>query len=74
MQIVASCALGGIALSGGKGSILGAILGVFTVALINNGMTYVGIDAYWQNVVFGAFVLGAIALTVDRKTRGLAVK
>lgn len=74
MQIVASCALGGIALSGGKGSILGTILGVFTVALINNGMTYVGIDAYWQNVVFGAFVLGAIALTVDRKTRGLAVK
>lgn len=74
MQIVASCALGGIALSGGKGSILGAILGVFTVALINNGMTYVGIDAYWQNVVFGAFVLGAIALTVDRKTRGLAIK
>lgn len=74
MQIVASCALGGISMSGGKGSILGAILGVFTVALINNGMTYVGIDAYWQNVVFGAFVLGAIALTVDRKTRGLAVK
>lgn len=49
-------------------------LGVFTVALINNGMTFVGVDAYWQNVVFGAFVLGAIALTVDRKTRGLVVK
>lgn len=74
LQIVASCALGGTALSGGKGSVLGTILGVFTVALINNGLTFVGIDAYWQNVVFGAFVLGAIALTVDRKTRGLAVK
>lgn len=74
LQIVASCALGGTSLSGGKGSVLGTILGVFTVALINNGMTFVGVDAYWQNVVFGAFVLGAIALTVDRKTRGLAVK
>lgn len=74
LQIVASCALGGTALSGGKGSVLGTILGVFTVALINNGMTFVGVDAYWQNVVFGAFVLGAIALTVDRKTRGVAVK
>ena len=74
LQIVASCALGGTALTGGKGSVLGTILGVFTVALINNGMTFVGVDAYWQNVVFGAFVLGAIALTVDRKTRGLAVK
>ena len=74
LQIVASCALGGTSLAGGKGSVLGTILGVFTVALINNGMTFVGVDAYWQNVVFGAFVLGCIALTVDRKTRGLAVK
>lgn len=74
LQIVASCALGGTSLAGGKGSVLGTILGVFTVAVINNGMTFVGVDAYWQNVVFGAFVLGAIALTVDRKTRGLAVK
>ena len=74
LQIVASCALGGTSLAGGKGSVLGTILGVFTVALINNGMTFVGVDAYWQNVIFGAFVLGAIALTVDRKTRGLAVK
>ena len=74
LQIVASCALGGTALTGGKGSVLGTILGVFTVAVINNGMTFVGVDAYWQNVVFGAFVLGCIALTVDRKTRGLAVK
>ena len=61
-------------MTGGKGSVLGTILGVFTVAVINNGMTFVGVDAYWQNVVFGAFVLGCIALTVDRKTRGLAVK
>lgn len=74
LQIVASCALGGTSLAGGKGSVLGTILGVFTVSLINNGMTYVGIDAYWQNVVFGAFVLGTIALTVDRKTRGLVIK
>ena len=74
LQVIASCALGGTALTGGKGGLLGTILGVFTVAIINNGMTFVGVDAYWQNVVFGAFVLGCIALTVDRKTRGLAVK
>lgn len=74
LQIVASCALGGTSLAGGKGSVLGTILGVFTVILINSGMTFLGIDAYWQNVVFGAFVLGAIALTVDRKTRGQIIK
>ena len=74
LLIVASCVLGGTSLSGGRGSVLGTILGVFTVALINNGMTFANVDAYWQNVVFGIFVLVAIALSVDRSTRGLVVK
>ena len=74
LKIVAACALGGTSLAGGKGSELGTILGVFTVALIENGMNFIGVDAYWQNVVFGIFVLAAIALTVDRRTRGLIIK
>lgn len=74
LKIVAACALGGTSLAGGKGSELGTILGVFTVAIIENGMNFIGVDAYWQNVVFGVFVLAAIAMTVDRRTRGLIVK
>ena len=74
LKIVASCALGGTSLAGGKGSELGTILGVFTVAIIENGMNFIGVDAYWQNVVFGFFVLAAIALTVDRRTRGQVIK
>lgn len=74
LKIVAACALGGTSLAGGKGSELGTILGVFTVALIENGMNFIGVDAYWQNVVFGIFVLAAIAMTVDRRTRGQIIK
>ena len=74
LKIVAACALGGTSLAGGKGSELGTILGVFTVAIIENGMSFIGVDAYWQNVVFGIFVLAAIALTVDRRTRGQIIK
>lgn len=74
LMVVASCVLGGTSLSGGRGSVLGTILGVFTVALINNGMNFIGVSAYWQNVVFGVFVLAAIALSVDRSTRGLVIK
>lgn len=74
LKIVAACALGGTSLAGGKGSELGTILGVFTVAIIENGMNFIGVDAYWQNVVFGVFVLAAIAMTVDRRTRGLIIK
>ena len=74
LKIVAACALGGTSLAGGKGSELGTILGVFTVAIIENGMNFIGVDAYSQNVVFGIFVLLAIAITVDRRVRGQIVK
>lgn len=74
LKIVAACALGGTSLAGGKGSELGTILGVFTVTLIDVGMSFIGVDAYWQNIVFGAFVLIAIAITVDRRTKGQIVK
>lgn len=74
LLIVASCVLGGTSLSGGKGNALGTIIGVFTVALIRNGMNFIGVSAYWQDVVFGLFVLAAIAMSVDRSHRALAVK
>lgn len=74
LKIVAACALGGTSLAGGKGSELGTILGVFTVSLIEVAMSFIGIDAYWQNIVFGAFVLFAIALTVDRSNKSQIIK
>lgn len=74
LLIVASCVLGGTSLSGGRGGVLGTVLGVFTVAIINNGMTFINVSAYWQNVVFGIFVLAAIAVSMDRSTRGLIIK
>ena len=74
LLIVASVALGGTSLSGGSGGVLGTVLGVFTVSIIQNGMNFIGVDAYWQNIVFGFFVLAAVAISVDRSTRGLVVK
>lgn len=74
LLIVASCVLGGTALSGGRGSVLGTVIGVFTVALINNGLNFIGVSPYWQNVVFGVFILAAIAVSVDRSVRGIAIK
>ncbi|MBR9938290.1 ABC transporter permease [Oscillospiraceae bacterium Marseille-Q3528] len=74
LKIVASCALGGVSLAGGKGSVLGALLGVFTITLIQNGMTFLGVDAYSQNIVLGVFVLAAIAMTADRRRKDLIIK
>ena len=74
LLIVASVALGGTSLTGGRGNILGTILGVFIVSIIQNGMNFIGVDAYWQNIVFGIFMLAAVAISVDRSTRGLIIK
>jgi len=74
LLIVASVALGGTSLIGGRGGVLGTILGVFTVSIINNGMNFIGIGAYWQSIVFGLFLLAAVAISIDRSTRGLVVK
>ncbi len=74
LLIVASVALGGTSLVGGRGGVLGTVLGVFTVSVIQNGMNFMGVDAYWQNIVFGIFVLVAVAISIDRTARGLVVK
>jgi ribose transport system permease protein len=74
LLIVASVALGGTSLTGGRGNIAGTLLGVFIVSIIQNGMNFIGVDAYWQNIVFGLFILAAVAITVDRSTRGLIIK
>jgi ribose transport system permease protein len=74
LLIVASVALGGTSLTGGRGNIVGTLMGVFIVSLIQNGMNFIGVDAYWQNIVFGLFILAAVAISVDRSTRGLVIK
>lgn len=75
LLVIASAALGGTSLSGGKGSVLGGLLGVLIIQVIKNGMSLVGVDAFWQNIVFGAVLVCAIALSIERKNmRSLAVK
>jgi len=74
LLIVASVVLGGTSLTGGRGKVMGTLLGVFIVSIIQNGMNFIGVDAYWQNIVFGIFILAAIAISVDRSTRGLIIK
>ena len=74
LLVISAVVLGGTALTGGKGSILSTILGVFTVAMIKNGMNIVGVDVFWQKIVFGAIILIAIAINTDRSSRSFVVK
>lgn len=71
---IVAVALGGTALSGGKGGVIGTLLGVLMVIIIQNGMNIIGVDAFWQQIVFGAMVILAVYITVDRSGRKFIVK
>jgi ribose/xylose/arabinose/galactoside ABC-type transport system permease subunit len=74
LMAVAAVALGGTSLAGGKGSVLGTILGVALVTVIQNGMNVIGVDAFWQQIVFGIIVIFAVYMTTDRRGRNLVMK
>jgi len=74
LMAIASAALGGIALSGGKGAIPMTIIGAMLITIIQNGMNVIAVDGYWQQIVFGALVLVAIFMNSGRSTRNLVVK
>jgi ribose transport system permease protein len=74
LMVISAVVLGGTSLIGGSGNILKTIIGVFIVAIIKNGMNMVGVNVYWQKVVYGVIILLAIAIAADRSSRSFVVK
>ncbi len=71
---IAAVALGGTSLAGGKGGLSLTLLGAFLSIIITNGMVVVGLDPYWQQIVYGIIVIVSLASSVDRKKPNLIVK
>jgi sugar transport system permease protein len=70
---IAAAIIGGSALAGGKGTVLGTLVGVLFVAVLLNGMVLLGVNPYAQQVVRGGVVLLAVLVNVWRSRRGAAV-
>lgn len=71
---VAAVLLGGTSPTGGKGNILKTISGVLIVVIILNGMTIIGVDAFWTQIVFGGLIIIAMMLNTERGSKNLIVK
>ena len=71
LDVIAAVVLGGASIFGGRGSVLGTLLGVFMLVMVNNSLIIMKIDTTWQRVVVGAIVIVATAMTAwrDRKRR-----
>ena len=51
MDVIAACVIGGVSMSGGRGTVIGALLGSLVLATIAKALTLVGFDALWQNTI-----------------------
>ncbi len=64
MDVIASCVIGGVSMSGGRGSIVGTFIGALILALITRALPLVGIDSIAQNMVKGILILAVVVLNV----------
>jgi len=62
LYVIASAIIGGTALAGGSGSVIGGVLGALLIAVIRNGLVLLEFSAYWAAVVTGTVIIAAVAI------------
>jgi ribose/xylose/arabinose/galactoside ABC-type transport system permease subunit len=63
-SVIAAVVVGGTSLTGGRGSLLGTLLGVLFITVIGNGLVILGVNSYLQDVVRGALIVGAVLVNM----------
>jgi len=70
LTVIAAAVIGGARLTGGEGSVLGAILGALLIEVIRNSLILLGISTFWQGAFIGSFIVSVVALDSLKKLRG----
>ena len=74
LDAIAMAVIGGVSLSGGRGSIFGTAIGMLIFGVIISGFIFLSVDAYYQNMVKGAIIVGAVVLDQWRQTSAQAME
>ncbi|MEY4983642.1 MAG: hypothetical protein RIR62_1908 [Pseudomonadota bacterium] len=69
LDVVAACVIGGIAIAGGSGTVLGAVLGAIFLGVIKNALPVVGISPFWQLAISGSAIITAVAFNARQNRR-----
>ncbi len=69
LDAIAACYIGGASASGGVGKIIGAIIGGFVMAILNNGMSLMGVGIDYQQAIKGIVLLAAVSLDVYNRKK-----
>ena len=62
LSAIAAVVLGGTSLSGGKGSVVGTLIGSFVIGVLNDGLVLLGVSEFWQYVVKGSVIVFAVIM------------
>ncbi len=74
LTAIASVALGGTSMAGGRGSVLRTALGVVTITGVTSGLNMMGVDPLWKDIIIGIILIIAVCLNTDTRGRDLIVK
>ena len=66
LPAIAAVVVGGTAITGGVGSIWRTLVGALIISVVRIGMTFLGVNIFAQQIVFGAVLVLAVAITIDR--------
>ena len=69
LDVIAAVFIGGASAMGGIGQVTGAVIGAFIMGVMNNGMSIMGINIDWQQVIKGLVLLGAVAFDLYNKKK-----
>ena len=60
LDAIAAVVIGGASLYGGRGTIIGTLIGVFIMVMIRNGLNLLGVSPFWQGSAIGAIIIAAV--------------
>ena len=66
LPAIAAVVVGGTAITGGVGSIWRTLVGSLIISVVRTGMTFIGVNIFAQQIVFGTLLVAAVAVTIDR--------
>ncbi len=72
LDAIAACVIGGTSLMGGSGTILGAIIGALVMTSLDNGMSLMGMETFWQYMVKGSILVLAVWLDISNRNKKAA--
>jgi rhamnose transport system permease protein len=74
LKTIAAVVVGGASIAGGRGTLVGTLIGVLLLGFIGPALTYAGVSAFWEKAIQGAIILAAVLADVARRKVGARVE